>query len=131
MRKDDRGYITIELDGSNYNINQRYTISNNTIRNQDILYTIEEWHKDILHLHKDDETSYKGQCQQELEKLEAIRCDEVRKRLSENGALRDMVPPAQQPEPEPAQQLDPEPLPSREQVEGLVGFIQGNMAQSA
>jgi len=58
MRKDGKGYVTIELSPTNYEVVQQYTIQDHTVTNQEVLGIIDRWNKDCLELHKDDEDNY-------------------------------------------------------------------------
>ena len=63
MRKDDRGYITLELRGSDLKIVQKYTIKDHTIENKAILKLIEMWHNDIITMHRHDKESHIYKCE--------------------------------------------------------------------
>jgi hypothetical protein len=58
MRKDDKSFVTIELNGRNYDIMQKYTIADNVITNMKVLDLINKWHRDIIEMHKNDEDCY-------------------------------------------------------------------------
>jgi len=64
MRKGDRGYITIELDGTSlpYRIRQQYSIHDTRVANDYILSLVNEWLKDINELHKNDTSTYTQIC---------------------------------------------------------------------
>ena len=101
MRKGDRGYITIELDGETYEIRQKYTIRDHTVENQDILNIIAEWRGDVLemHMNEDRSNSYRTICDQKIIKQEEARRKEAQKQLAENGAINGMIRAAQRPAP--------------------------------
>jgi hypothetical protein len=67
VRKGDRSYITLELYGRDYSIVQKYTVGDNHINNEAILDMIDEWHVDLLDMHKDDEISYHEMCAEHFE----------------------------------------------------------------
>jgi hypothetical protein len=101
MRKDDRGYITIELDGETYEIKQKYTIRDHTVENQDILAMIDKWRNDVLDMHRDEDksNSYRTICDQKAIEQEAARRKEAQKQLEENEAINGMIRSARQPAP--------------------------------
>jgi hypothetical protein len=84
MRKDDRGYITIELNGEDYQIHQQYTIKDFTVRNEKILEMIDEWHSDVLKMHREDITTYQQKCRVRAAKfrLEA-KIESLQKQLAD------------------------------------------------
>jgi hypothetical protein len=69
MRKGDRGYVTIELNGETLNISQKHTIGNNSIINEHIDMVIKRWHNDVVEMHINDKTSYQ-QIAEEFNKME-------------------------------------------------------------
>ena len=58
MRKDERSYVTIELHGGTYAINQKYTIHDNLVTSAKALDIIKEWHEDVLEMHEYDGVTY-------------------------------------------------------------------------
>lgn len=58
MRKGNRSYVTIELNGESYKINQQYTIHDNIVTSAKALEIINEWYEDVLELHGNDPVSY-------------------------------------------------------------------------
>lgn len=81
MRKEGRGYVTLELDGNAIcgDIRQQYTIGDYTINNADILKLIKKWKEDLDVLHKNDTETYRDistktyktlNIQNEIKKLE-------------------------------------------------------------
>jgi hypothetical protein len=66
MRKNEKSYVTIEIDPLNFDIIQRYTMHDITVTNQEALDIINKWHNDCLNLHKDDKESYRDACRKEM-----------------------------------------------------------------
>jgi len=62
MRKDDVGYVTIELNGGTYQVRQQYTIGDSLVNNSDICGIINAWQRDVVKMHKDDKESYYELC---------------------------------------------------------------------
>jgi hypothetical protein len=101
MRKGDRSYITIELNGSTLSIVQKYTIGDNVVNNEAINEVVDKWHKDVLKLHKDDDCSYAIICEnyvtEKREKEEREHAEQNRQRLLNDlgadnfGLVDDMV----------------------------------------
>jgi len=56
----ERSWVTIELDGTDlqYNIRQKYTIKDFTIRNSSMLGVIDKWHADVVKMHMNDKDRY-------------------------------------------------------------------------
>lgn len=73
MRKGSTGYVTIEVTGSDkqYRIVQQYTISDYTVKNDEILATIQDWQKDLTEIHKDDDVTYYDTCQKKIMAVQA------------------------------------------------------------
>lgn len=69
MRKGNRGYVTIELNGEDYSLWQQYTIKDFTVRNEKILGMINKWHSDVLNMHREDIVSYKQKCRVKVAKF--------------------------------------------------------------
>jgi len=103
MRKGDRGYVTIELNGSTYVIKQKYTIRDHTVENQNVLGIIDQWHNDVLNMHKDEKVGrhedYYSICQHKLKTKEEARRKEAQKQLAENRAINGMIRSTRQPAP--------------------------------
>ena len=81
-----RSWITVELDGSDYTIRQKYTIKDFTVQNKEILEIIDEWLHDLVEIHKNDEEPYQVRANahyqvqlnaEKLEKLEAMEHDNM------------------------------------------------------
>ena len=73
MRKNERSYVTIELDPRTYGISQQYTLHDITVTNQKVLDIINEWNNDCIELHKGDKESYYEVCQKKVRAfLEAL-----------------------------------------------------------
>ena len=101
MRKGDRSYITIELNGNTYEIRQKYTIKDHTVENQGILSMIDRWRGDVLNMHMNEDASksYRTICDQKIiEQKKSLR-KEAQKRLAENGAINGMIQAARRPAP--------------------------------
>ena len=62
MRKNGKGYVTIELSTIDYRVTQKYTIKDYTVTNDYILGIIDKWNSDCIELHKDDKQTYYGIC---------------------------------------------------------------------
>jgi hypothetical protein len=60
MRKDNVGFATIELRGTNkdYEIVQQYTRHDVTITNPAMLKIIDRWHRDVVKMHEEDSITY-------------------------------------------------------------------------
>ena len=73
MRKGDRGYVTVELNGTSmpYNVRQQYTIDDICVTNELVLELINKWVEDIRELHKEDTTTYGQKCQNVADALRA------------------------------------------------------------
>ena len=71
MRKDDKSYITIELNPRTYGLVQQYTLHDITVTSQGVLDLIKEWQADCLELHKDEKESYHDKHSKRL-KIETI-----------------------------------------------------------
>lgn len=69
MRKDDVGYVTVELDGSTYKVVQQYTINDNLVNNNVICGIIETWEHDVIKIHEKDEINYHDLCNSANESL--------------------------------------------------------------
>lgn len=67
MRKDGKGYVTIELSPTSYKIIQQYTIQDYTVTNQKILDIIDKWNNDCIELHKNDKESYYSICRKGIQ----------------------------------------------------------------
>jgi len=63
MRKEDRGYVTLELSGSDYHIIQQYTIGDNTIVNPEFAKIIKKWQKDVVKMHNGEKETYHAKAQ--------------------------------------------------------------------
>ena len=66
MRKNERSYVTIELDPRTYGISQQYTLHDITVTNRKVLDIINEWNNDCIELHKGDKESYYEVCQKKV-----------------------------------------------------------------
>jgi len=73
MKKGDRGYVTIELDGTNipYNIRQKYTIDDVQITSGFALELINKWLDDVRELHTEDKMTYAQECKHVVDKIKA------------------------------------------------------------
>jgi len=81
-----RSWITIEISGRDYSIQQKYTIKDYTVLNNKINNLIAKWHQDLLDLHKADANVYKVQAlrfyeyqkaQEKIHSLMEIRSDDL------------------------------------------------------
>jgi hypothetical protein len=91
MRKDDRGYITIELDGGTYEIKQKYTIRDHTVENQSILSMIGDWHNDVLQMQSHEQDTYRVRCERKVAEQKEIRRKEAKKQLAEDKSLSRLI----------------------------------------
>jgi len=66
MRKNGKGYVTIELSTIDYKVTQKYTIKDYTVTNDYILGIIGKWNSDCIELHKDDKQTYYGICKDKI-----------------------------------------------------------------
>ena len=66
MRKDGKGYVTIELNTRTYVVSQQYTLHDITVTSQKALDIINRWNNDCIELHKDDKESYYEVCQKKV-----------------------------------------------------------------
>ena len=82
MRMGGRGYITLELRGTDLQLVQKYTIKDKLVENKDILKLIDRWHSDIINMHKDDEECYADTCERLAE-------EELDKVIKKNGRTLD------------------------------------------
>jgi hypothetical protein len=80
MRKDGKGYVTIELNTRNYEVSQQYTLHDITVTSQEALSIINRWDNDCIELHKNDKESYYEICQK---KVKAFLDKERKKGLKE------------------------------------------------
>lgn len=73
MRKGDRGYVTVELNGTSmpYNVRQQYSIDDVCVTNELVLGLIDKWVEDIHEFHKEDTTTYGQKCQNVADALRA------------------------------------------------------------
>jgi hypothetical protein len=73
MRKGDRGYVTIELDGTTfpYGIRQQYTIDDIRVTSEFALELINKWLEDVRELHKEDKMTYSRECENASNKMKA------------------------------------------------------------
>lgn len=73
MRKGDRGYITIELDGASlpYSMRQKYTIDDVSVSNESVLKTINNWIEAVNKIHGDDKITYAQECKTISDTLKA------------------------------------------------------------
>jgi len=73
MRKGDRGYVTIELDGTTfpYNIRQKYTIYDVQVTSEFALELINKWLEDVSELHNEDKMTYSRECENASNKMKA------------------------------------------------------------
>jgi len=60
--RNGRSWITIELDGSDpdYRVKHKYTIGDFTVESGEFQDMINEWHDDILAMHRQDKTTYQN-----------------------------------------------------------------------
>lgn len=54
----DRSWITLELNGDNYKIHQKYTVGDFKVENESIKGIINTWHKDLVKMHSKDSSNY-------------------------------------------------------------------------
>lgn len=75
MRKGDRGYVTIELDGDSlpYHVRQQYSIDDVRVTNESALELINKWLEDVNELHKEDPVLYAVECENVANTLKAER----------------------------------------------------------
>ena len=61
MRKDDVSYITIEIDGKDFNcpVTQLYTRHDINVTNEEILKIVESWKQELKRMHSNDEFCYR------------------------------------------------------------------------
>lgn len=73
MRKGDRGYVTIELDGTSlpYHVHQKYSIDDVYVTNESTLELINKWLEDVNELHKEDVVPYDRKCKNIMDTLRA------------------------------------------------------------
>jgi len=69
MRKDDKSYVTIDVNPRTYEISQKYTLHDITVTSQAVLDLIDEWRSDYLKLHQDEEESYYDRCQRKIKEV--------------------------------------------------------------
>jgi len=99
MRKNDKSYVTTELDPRNYTITQQYTLHDITVTSQKVLDIINRWNNDCLELHKNDKESYYDKCYKKikayLDKERAVSLKELVESgmaKSESQILKDSQP---------------------------------------
>lgn len=74
----ERSWITIEVDGADLTIRQKYTIKDFTVRNSSVNELILKWHADLNAMHKDDDKPYQQKAlayyeyQKSLEKIRRL-----------------------------------------------------------
>jgi len=87
MRKDGKGYVTIELDTVTYKVSQQYTLHDITITSHEALNIIDRWDNDCIELHKDDKESYHGICQRKVKEYMEKEKAKNLKELVKNGIV--------------------------------------------
>jgi hypothetical protein len=85
MRKDGKGYVTIELNTRTYVVSQQYTLHDITVTNQKALDIINKWDNDCIELHKNDKESYYGICQKKVKAYLDKERDKGLKELVKDG----------------------------------------------
>jgi len=85
MRKDGKGYVTIELDTRNYKVSQQYTLHDITVTSQKALDIINRWDNDCIKLHKDDKETYYEICQRKVKAFLDRERSETLKELVKRG----------------------------------------------
>lgn len=75
MRKGDRGYVTVELDGMSlpYHVHQKYSIDDVHVTNEAALELINNWIEDVNELHKEDMIPYAQECKNVANTFKAER----------------------------------------------------------
>lgn len=73
MRKGDRSYVTIELNGTTFpcSIRQQYTIDDVRVTSEFALELINKWLEDVRKLHSKDKLTYAQECKNMVDKINA------------------------------------------------------------
>jgi hypothetical protein len=72
MRKNGKGYVTIELKGEDLKLSQYYTLHDIVVTSKKALKIIEEWYKDVISLHTDDSVTYKTLVDDKIKRVKQI-----------------------------------------------------------
>jgi len=87
MRKNGKGYVTIELNTITYKVSQQYTLHDITVTSRGALNIIDRWNSDCIELHKDDKESYHGICQRKVKEYTEREKAKNLKELVKNGIV--------------------------------------------
>jgi hypothetical protein len=82
----DRSWITIEINGADLTIQQKYTIRDFTVQNREINQLILDWHADLNRMHQNDKEPYQvralayyeyQKARQKIQRLESMNDDDL------------------------------------------------------